>query len=573
MSISVLIFFGILFVLAFVLRMARIGTLVAFLFAGILSGPYGLGLFQLTETWQFLGDLGILFLWFTIGLEINMRRLWLMRRTIFGFGAAQVLMVAVMLFPFLFGLQVWSIMGCVMVALILAMSSTSEDLQLLTDRNQLNTNMGRQTFSILLFQDLLSIPLLAMLPVFAGRTFNLGATIIDVLIISALLIFGVVIVGRFVLNPLLRQVCKLKSKELFLLAVLLNIILWAVVLDWLGLPAGLGAFLAGMLMSETIYRHQIDAQISPYAMLFLAFFFIALGMGLNLPLLLSNWYIILGGLIMLVAIKFIAIFMVARVRHVSPPDAAMIALILAQGGEFALLIFQTMKVSGINAIPLMHQEILTAIVILSIMLTPVLLVVYDWLNRTGRIFGKNHPVTLDKNPSDVAPSVVICGFGRVGQIIAQMLQEQGISYVALDMSVNAVMMGREHGYNVVYGDATNSDVLRDLGLSPRKTRAVVVALDNATRARKTILSVREIAPRVRIFARARNLADSKALLKNGAYAALPETIESSFFMAYGVLSHLGISEDKIDNMLTEMRADNYARLSSAPGDNTQEIID
>ena len=201
------------------------------------------------------------------------------------------------------------------------------------------------------------------------------------------------------------------------------------------------------------------------------------------------------------------------------------------------------------------------------------MVVYDWLNRTGRIFGKNHRVILDKTLSDVAPSVVICGFGRVGQIIAQMLQEQGISYVALDMSVNAVMMGREHGYNVVYGDATNSDVLRDLGLSPRKTRAVVVALDNATRARKTILSVREIAPRVRIFARARNLADSKALLKNGAYAALPETIESSFFMAYGVLAELGISEDKIDNMLTEMRADNYARLSSAPGDNTQEIID
>lgn len=573
MSISVLIFFAIMFVLAFALRAARIGVLVAFLLAGIISGPYGLNLFALNETWQFLGDLGILFLWFTIGLEINMKRLWHMRRTIFGFGAAQVLMVAVMLFPFLFGMQVWSIMGCVMVALILAMSSTSEDLQLLTDRNQLNTNMGRQTFSILLFQDLLSIPLLAMLPIFAGRTFNLGATVIDVTIISGLLILGVVVVGRFILNPLFKLVCRLKSKEIFLLAVLLNIIIWAVVLDALGLPAGLGAFLAGMLMSETIYRHQVDAQVSPYAMLFLSFFFIALGMGLNLPVLLDKWYIILGGLFMLVSIKFTAMYMVARVRHVSPPDSAMIALILAQGGEFALLMFQTMKQSGINAIPPLHQEILTAIIILSIMLTPVLLAIYDWLNRTGRIFGQFHPTKLDKSVIEEAPTVVICGFGRVGQIVAQMLQHQGISYVALDMSVNAVMMGREHGYNVVYGDATNSDVLRDLGLQPRKTRAVVIALDNATRARKTILSVREISPRVRIFARARNLADSKALIKEGAFAALPETIESSFFMAYGVLEHLGVDENKIDTMLAQMRADNYAGVGNSPSDGQQYITE
>lgn len=569
MPLSVLLFFVIVFVLVFMLRMAKIGALVAFLLAGIVSGPYALNLFELTDTWQFLGDLGILFLWFTIGLEINIKRLWQMRRTIFGFGAAQVLMVAVMMFPFLFGMQVWSITSCIMVALVLAMSSTSEDLQLLTDRNQLNTNMGRQTFSILLFQDLLSIPLLAMLPVFAGRTFNLGATVIDVSIISLLLIVSVVIVGRFILNPLFKLVCRLKSKELFLLAVMVNIVIWAAVLDWLGLPAGLGAFLAGMLMSETIYRHQVDAQISPYAMLFLSFFFIALGMGLNLPILWHNWYIILGGLFMLVALKFTAIYMVARVRHVSPPDASMIALLLAQGGEFALLIFQTMKSSGIQAIPSTHQEILTAIVILSIMITPILLVVYDWMNRTGRLFGQAYPIQLDTSALSEKPDVVICGFGRVGQIIAEMLHQQGVPYVALDMSVNSVMLGRARGFNVVYGDATNSDVLRDLGLAPRKTRAVVVALDNAERARKTVLSVHEIAPKVKIFARARNLSDSKILVKEGAYAALPETIESSFFMAYGVLSHLGIPESSIDTMLASMRANNYEKAGRAIADNQQ----
>lgn len=561
MSLSILIFFCIMFALVFVLRLAKIGTLVAFLFAGVISGPFVLNLFQLTDTWNFLGELGIIFLWFTIGLQINMRRVWQMRHTIFGFGAAQVMMVAVMMFPILSGLTTWSVLGCVMVALILAMSSTSEDMQILCERNSLNTCMGAQAFSILLFQDLLSIPLLAMLPVFAGRTFNLGASLIDVVVLSVGLILGVVIVGRFVLNPVMRMVSKLKSKEAFLLAVMLNIIVWAAVLDFIGLPAGLGAFLAGMLMSETIYRHQIDAEISPYSTLFLAFFFIVLGMELNLPMLYSNWYLVVLGLIGLVSIKFAAIYIVARVRGVASPDAAMIALVLAQGGEFGLLMLQTMKSSGIDAIPARAGEILIAIIILSIMMTPILIAIYDLLQRRGWLFTRWNP-RLSGGCSVETADVIICGFGRVGRIVAQTLDAQGISYLAIDFDVSTVMLGRSHGFNVVYGNTTNGDVLRNFGLAPRRTRAVVVALDNATTARKTVITVKSIAPRVKVFARARNLADSKLLLKEGAIEALPETMESSFFLAYGVLEHLGISEKKINEMLSDMRANNYARLDT-----------
>lgn len=566
MTTAILIFFAILFVLMCMLRVARIGALVAFLVAGIISGPYVLNLFQLSDTWTFLGDLGILFLWFSLGLEINMRRLWDMRRTIFGFGAAQVLMVAVMMFPILAGLTSWSMLGCIMVALLFAMSSTSEDIQLLTDRNQLNTNMGRQTFSILLFQDLLSIPLLAMLPVFAGKSFNLGATAIDVLVLSVALIVGVVVVGRFILNPLMRLVARLKSREAFVLAIMLNIIIWAVVMDFIGLPVGLGAFLAGMLLSETIYRHQVDAEISPYAMLFMAFFFISLGMGLNLPFLGQYWYIILAGVAGLAIVKFIAIFIVARVRHVSTPDATMIALILAQGGEFGLLMLQTMKSSGIDALPQTHQEILTAIIIVSIMLTPILLAVFDWLRRHGIILSR-YPINTDE-PVDKSnrPVVVICGFGRVGQIIAQMLAAKNIPYVAIDLDVNAVMIGREHGYNVVYGNTSNDAVLRDFGLAPRRTRAVVVALDNIATARRTIHTVRNIAPRVKIFARARNLADTHELLKLNVTEALPETIESSFMLGSGVLSHLGVPDSKIAALLDTMRADNYSGIDGTIAD-------
>ena len=562
MSLSLLAFFAIVFMLVYMLRMARIGALVAFLLAGVLSGPYVFNLFELSETWTFLGDMGIIFLWFNIGLEINMRRLWRMRRTIFGFGATQVLMVAVMLFPVLFGVTAWTMMGCVMVAMMLAMSSTSVDLQLLTERNQLNTDMGRQTFSILLFQDLLSIPLLAMLPAFAGKSFSLGAAAIDVAVISVALILSVIIVGRFVMTPILRQVGTLKSKEAFLLAIMLNIVIWAVLLDLMGLPAGLGAFLAGMLMSETVYRHQITAEISPYATMFLAFFFISLGMGLNLPLLGAHWYMVVFGLIGFMAIKFCAIYMVARVRGVNLYDSMMIALILTQGGEFALLMLQTMKTSGIKAIPSGHEEVLTAIIILSIMMTPLLLCLHDYLQRHGRLFSQRFQRKLITADESIKPDVVVCGFGRVGQIVCQMLDMQKIPYVAIDLDINAVMMGREMGFNVVYGDTTNRDVLMDLGVKPRGAKSVVVALDNANTARKCIIMVKSIVPRIKIFARARNLADSQMLMREGVQTALPETIESSFMLGYNVLSHMGVSDKKIERLVFDMRRDNYSELST-----------
>ncbi len=258
-----------------------------------------------------------------------------------------------------------------------------------------------------------------------------------------------------------------------------------------------------MLISETIYRHQVSAEISPYAMLFMAFFFISLGMGLNLPMLIDNWYIVILGLIGLIAIKFVAIYIVARVRSVPSQDASMIALVLAQGGEFGLLMLQTMKAGGIEAIPQNHAEIVTAIIILSIMVTPILLCIYDYLNRRGWLFAQRHSRQFNKADPEIQPTVVICGFGRVGQIVAQLMIEKDIPYVALDLDVSAVMLGRDRGFNVAYGDCSNGDVLHELGLNTRHTRAVVVALDNAVTARKTILTVKGVAPRVKIFARTR----------------------------------------------------------------------
>lgn len=560
MSTATLIFFVIAFISVFFMRYLKMGTLLAFLLTGILAGQHVFGLFELSGTWNFLGELGIMFLWFNIGLQINMKRLWQLRRTIFGLGASQVLMVAVMLFPILAGLTHWTLIGTIMISLILAMSSTSEDLQILIDRNQLQTNMGRQTFSILLFQDLLSIPLLAMLPVMAGKSINLGASAIDILVMSLGLIVGVIVVAKFILNPLLHVVAKVKSQEALVLAIMVNIAVWAVVLSLMGLPPALGAFLAGMLMSETVYRHQINASIEPYATLFLAFFFIVLGMGINLPFLMAHKMAVLIGVAGLILIKFFALYMVARVRHVSGREAALMSLILAQGGEFGLLILQTMKTNGINAIPMEHQEILTAIIIVSIMMTPILLLIYDQLLKAGMFFNGNANKKLSEKIKEETPTVVICGFGRMGQIIAQMLDSQHISYVAVDGNVDEVIMAREAGYNVIYGDSKKKSILLAAGLKPRKTRAVVISLNDEVVAHEIVHTLQTIAPHMKIFARAHSLKSSKELLKIGVKSATPEIIESSFILGSEVLANVGLSRAKIDDLVQYLREDGYANV-------------
>lgn len=559
MSTATLLFFAIAFVAVYFMRLFKMGTLLAFLLTGILAGQHVFGLFELSGTWNFLGDLGIMFLWFNIGLQINMKRLWQLRRTIFGLGASQVLMVAIMLFPILTGITTWSLMGTIMISLILAMSSTSEDLQILIDRNQLQTNMGRQTFSILLFQDLLSIPLLAMLPVLTGKSINLGASAIDILVMSLGLILGVVVVSKFLINPIMRVVARVRSGEAFVLAIMVNIAVWAVILSLMGLPAALGAFLAGMLMSETVYRHQVNAAIEPYATLFLAFFFIVLGMGINVPFLIDNWEMVLVGVAGLVLIKFFALYIVARVRFVPRNEAFMMSLILAQGGEFGLLILQTMKTNGISAIPAEHQEIMTAIIIVSIIMTPILLLIYDQLLKAGRLFNGDNK-KLSEKISEETPTVMICGFGRMGQIIAQMLESENISYVAIDGNVDEVVMAREAGYNVIYGDSKKKAILLAAGFKPRKTKAVVISLNEEAVARDIVQTLQEIAPRVKIFARAHNLKSSRDLLKMGVKSATPEIIESSFALGADVMANMGFSAAKINSLVDYLRENDYENV-------------
>jgi len=313
-------------------------------------------------------------------------------------------------------------------------------------------------------------------------------------------------------------------------------------------------------MSETVYRHQVNAAIEPYATLFLAFFFIVLGMGINLPFLQEHCVMVLVGVAALVFIKFVALYMVARVRHVSGREASLMSLILAQGGEFGLLILQTMKTNNISAIPSEHQEILIAIIIVSIMMTPILLLVYDMLLKSGKFFNRIAKKSLTESTIEETPTVVICGFGRMGQIIAQMLTAENIPYVAIDGNVDAVVMAREAGYNVIYGDSKKKSILLAAGLKPRKTRAVVISLNDEITARYIVETLHSFAPRVKIFARAHSLKSSKELLNMGVKSATPEIIESSFILGGEVMSGIGLSNTKITQLTEYLRADGYANV-------------
>jgi voltage-gated potassium channel Kch len=310
-----------------------------------------------------------------------------------------------------------------------------------------------------------------------------------------------------------------------------------------------------------LYRHQVKADIAPYQMLFIGLFFLALGMTLDMPILKDNFVIVISGALGLILLKFIAIYIASRFHHASHRHAAITGLLLAQGGEFGLLILQTIKTSGIDAIPLPHQDIIKGIILLSMIITPILLSVMYSLNGRGVLYSKRLAEKInDSMPKK--PAVMIAGFGRVGKTIAKTLTDRGIDYVAIDMDVDEVETGRRAGFNVVYGDTTRSEIWINFGLSPRTTRAVVIALNNAYAQKKAIRAVKRIAKNMKIFARAKNLTDSKELTAEGARLALPETIESSFLLATEVMHTLGITEDGINKVLNDLRKNNYETMES-----------
>lgn len=512
-----------------------LGSIIGYLAAGIAIGPWGLGLVTNVEDILHFAEFGVVLMLFLVGLELEPKRLWSLRGPIFGWGSAQVLGCAAVLFlvGFLAGAN-WRV--ALVAALGLALSSTAIALQVFGERNLLLTPSGQAGFSILLFQDVAAIPILALLPLLAvGPDASDGISGFERALQGLKIIgviAGIVIGGRLALRPLLRWIARSKTPEIFTAASLLLVVAIAALMQFIGLSMALGAFLAGVLLAESEYRRELETDIEPFKGLLLGLFFIAVGMSIDFGVLLSHPALMAAVVIGFMLLKFGVIYGLAKLMHVPHQQRPVFTLLLAQGGEFAFVVFQA---AGPDVLPRGVASFLIGAVALSMLISPLLLVAIDkWVMPR---YSTQAPTTMEEISEQQDAKVIICGFGRYGQIVGRMLSAQGLKITVLDHDPDTIESLREFGFRVFYGDATRLDLLRTAGAGTAKV--VVVAVDDMEQSLKIVDLVRQNFPNARIVARARNVAHVYQLLDRKIEHVERELFESSLRSARSVLEGLG----------------------------------
>jgi glutathione-regulated potassium-efflux system ancillary protein KefC len=536
-------------------RALGLGAIIGYLAAGIAIGPWGLALVRNVQDILHFAEFGVVLMLFLIGLELQPSRLWALRRPIFGLGSAQVLGCAAALFAlaWLVGLP-WrvSLVG----ALGLALSSTAIALQSLTERNLLRAGSGQAAFSILLFQDVAAIPILALLPLLgAAAGEGPGHTPGD-LALEALKIVGVVgaivLGGRLLLRPLLRWIAKSRTPEIFTAAALLLVVAIAMLMVTVGLSMALGAFLAGVLLADSEYRQELEADIEPFKGLLLGLFFIAVGMSIDFGVLMRSPWQMAALLAGFLAVKAIVIFGLARVAEIPYQERPVFTVLLAQGGEFAFVVFQA--AAGAHVFAAETASLLIGAVALSMLLSPLLLALLDrvLLRRFAQV---KAPKAAEISEPQEAP-IIIAGFGRYGQIVSRVLLAQGIPTTVLDHSVEMLEVARTFGYRVFYGDATRLDLLRTAGAE--RARILVVAVDDPDQSLKIAKLARAHFPHLQIVARARDLTHWNKLRDVGVTLVQRELFESSLKSARTVLELMGLSPAEATTFTERFRTHNIA---------------
>lgn len=533
-------------------RASRMGAVLGYLAAGVIIGPYVLGPFYaLNDVGEVLhfGEFGVVLLLFVIGLELRPVRLWGMRSSIFGLGTAQLVATSFALAAaaMLLGL---SANQALFVGLALSLSSTAFALQILEEKGELSTRHGRLAFSVLLFQDLAAIPLIALVPLFA---LGAGAPTMDLkaAAFAILTIVGVVVAGRFLLSPLYRLVASTGVREAMTASALLTVVGVTLVMEAAGLSAALGAFIAGALLADSEYRHQIEADIAPFEGLLLAVFFIAVGMSIDLGVLKSAPLQLFAVVVSLVALKAGILFLLGRRWGLGPTAARRLGLVLSQGGEFAFVLFAAGAVEGVIDRPL--ANLLTLAVTLSMASTPPLLLLDDALNRRRKPAPPEYDV-----PPDGDHHVIIAGFGRFGQIVARILRARHIPFTALDSSVAQVDFVRRFGAQIYYGDAGRLDILRAAGAD--KARAFVLAIDNVDASLRVAEIVRENFPDLPIYARARDRTHVHKLMDLGVKVIERETFLSALELTRRLLRGLGLREAEVKRLTETFKKQDERRL-------------
>ena len=532
-----------------------LGSIIGYLAAGMAIGPWGLGLVSNVEDILHFAEFGVVLMLFLIGLELEPKRLWTLRRPIFGWGSAQVLGCAVALagVAMLFGVG-WQ--TAVVAALGLALSSTAISLQVMGERNLLPTTSGQAGFSILLFQDVAAIPILALVPLLgvaavSGDAVIPGGRAWEAVKIIAV-IGGIVLGGRLLLRPLLRWIANSKTPEIFTAAALLLVVGIAGLMLLVGLSMALGAFLAGVLLAESEYRRELETDIEPFKGLLLGLFFIAVGMSIDFGVLMRSPGLMAAILLGFLAIKLAVIFSLARVMGIPFQERPVFTLLLAQGGEFAFVVFQA--AAGAKVFSAETSSLLIGAVALSMLLSPLLLVAIDrlLLPRWAKTQG---PVLEEISEPQSAP-LIVAGFGRYGQIIGRMLLAQGIPATVLDHDAEMVEAARSFGYRVFYGDATRLDLLRTAGAATAKI--LVVAVDDVDQSLAIVDLAREHFPKAQIVARARDVTHWNALRDRGVLHVERELFESSLRSARTVLELLGQAPHEARQSAMRFRRHNLA---------------
>ena len=524
-------------------RKLGFGSVLGYLAAGIIIGPFGLGFIKDAEHILHFAELGVVFLLFVIGLELQPSRLWVLRRMVFGLGSAQVIISAGVIAAIgsLFGL---SLTAAVLVGSILALSSTAFVLQLLAEKKELTTTHGRAAFAILLFQDLAVIPLIAILSMFgadASQGFDLGSFAVAVAIIG-----GLIIGGRYLLRPVLRIAARTQLPEIFTATALLVVIGSALLMQAAGMSMVLGAFIAGMLLADSEYRHELEADIAPFKGLLLGLFFIAVGMSVNLGLLLQQPGTIMLIVTCLMAAKAAVLFPLARLFGIcDTKGAASLAAVLSQGGEFAFVLFAIVARHQLLATDVIDQLILAVAV--SMLLTPLAYLLNQYfVTRLEKIEEPEYDQMEDQQHA-----VIIAGFGRFGQIIGRLLAIVGRQFTALEIDVSQVDVVRRYGNVVHYGDASKLDILRAAGAE--HASLFVLAIDDIEASVKTARTVIRHFPNLTIVARARNRRHEYHLMDLGIKHIFRETFLSSLAMSEQVLFDLGFEEKEVDRLITTFR--------------------
>jgi len=534
-----------------IFRKLGLGSVLGYLAAGLAVGPFGLGLFHDPQSVIHVAELGVVLFLFIIGLEMQPSRLWSMRGEIFGLGFAQVLCAMGLLTCVGLALG-FPVAASFVSGTGFVLTSTAIVMQVLQERNEISLPGGRRIISILLFEDLAIVPLLALVAFLApgGEEVTLSARFFSIAI-GLGCIAALVVAGRYLLNPMFRLLARFGGREVMTAASLLVVLGAAVLMEAGGLSMAMGAFLAGVLLSESSFRHQLEADIEPFRGLLLGLFFLGVGMALDLDTIAQNWGLIAICVPAYMILKMLVIYVVARLWKADTREALERAVLMAQGGEFAFVLYASAMSAGI--ISAQDNAVLTAIVIVSMVLTPLMMILHDRL--TPEIIPSLEGVEA---ADGLSARILMIGFGRMGQIISQPLIARGHSISIIERDPETIRNADEFGFKIWYGDGARLDVLHAAGAA-EASLIIAVAGDKHAVTRITEL-VKEEFPLVPVLARAFDREHALELVKAGADYQMRETLESAFAMGREALLQLGETPDEADEVIAQIRGRDLTRF-------------